>query len=459
MTIRKPTLRDRWNLFAGRLRNSPLRESIAYARIMSLGSIGVNRHRPLIKSTPANLRKFSHTTHARRGINRIKNSLLNLDWVIEPKKDVKPNAEIRRQIDLVTRCLEAPNHDDSFASLIGATIEDLLVCGAGVIEQELGGDKNRPLWLWPVDALSIQIFPGWSGGKDEARYAQIRGYGNAGGTPAVLLTNDQLVYMRKDANNNDPFGYGPLEVAFNNISHLMGVSEFASDLAGNASPENILIFKGMQKDELTRFRKWWRNEIEGQGQTPLIGGEGVDVGKLRGGNDDALFLKYQEVLKREIATAFELSPMNFGIEADVNRNTAEVAEERDWLAAVVPIGSLIKAHINREMIAGRLGFSQVEFKWPGLQRTDEELLSEIDERDYKNNIRTPNEIRSRRGLPPTDSEWGDKFAADVQIAVEAARGMKLMTDNDLPDGKQPPNPSPQPSRRQQRRQTPQPLGE
>lgn len=458
MHIRKPTLRERVSVFAGRFRYNPLRESIAYARIMSIGSVGVSKHRPLIKSSPANLRKFSHSVYARRAINRIKNSILACQWTIEAKQDVKESPLIRQQIALVKGCFESPNHDDSFHSLIGAVIEDILVCGAGAIEQEIGGDLNRPLWMWPVDALSIQIYPGWSGKKDEPRYAQTRGYGNAGGVPAVMLCNDQLVYMRKDINNNDPFGYGPLEIAFNTINRLMGVSEFAGELSGNASPENILVFKGMQTDQLTKFRKWWRNEVEGQGVTPLVGGDGVEVEKLRGGSDEALFLKYQDVLKREIATAFELSPMNLGIEGDVNRNTAEVGEERDWSGAIMPVAMLLASHLNREVIAGRLGYSQIQFKWMGLEREDEELLSEIHERYYKNNVFTPNNILEKLGMPRNESEWGDRYSADVQIAVQAARGTSRDLDPGLPEAGD--VPASQPSKpKSAKRDGKQPLGE
>jgi hypothetical protein len=31
--------------------------------------------------------------------------------------------------------------------------------GAAAIELQLGGDKLRPLWMFPVDGLSIQIYP------------------------------------------------------------------------------------------------------------------------------------------------------------------------------------------------------------------------------------------------------------------------------------------------------------
>ena len=41
---------------------------------------------------------------------------------------------------------------------------------------QLSNDEQRPLWMWPVDGLTIQIFPGWAGGATEARYIQIVGH-------------------------------------------------------------------------------------------------------------------------------------------------------------------------------------------------------------------------------------------------------------------------------------------
>jgi hypothetical protein len=38
----------------------------------------------------------------------------------------------------------------------------------------------------------------------------------------------------------------------------------------------------------------------------------------------------QAGLIRTRATAFDLSPMNFGVDDDVNRNQGEVNEDRDW---------------------------------------------------------------------------------------------------------------------------------
>jgi phage portal protein BeeE len=441
-TQRKPSLMTRveeWAaeklaraIWAGRMRKSPQRETSAYAKLQSLaGGYSTGKDRPLIKPTPSNLRRFSRTPYARRAINRIKNAIVMLPWEIRTKKGVALTGELKRQIEVATACFQRPNQDDSFRTMLEQVIEDICIAGAGALEREQGADQMRPLWMWPVDALSIQIYPGWSGDRNEARYLQSLGYGNVGINRGIQLRNDQLIYIKKDPSTNDPFGYGFLEVAFNSISRQLGAAEYAGNVASNGQPENLLQFVGMDTPTLDRFRGWWRNEIEGQGMTPLLGGDEVKVHKLRGGNDDALFLKYQEFLLREIATAFELSPQNLGVEADVNRNTSEVGDDRDYDGAITPMATNVAAYLTREAIESGLGFSQLEFGFVGLERDDVLNLAQVFALEYENNSKTPNEYREQRGLPPMESKWGDMTAADVQIAVQAAKGMAADLDPNL----------------------------
>lgn len=434
MPIKKISLRQRmanWAgdrvarmIWAGRTRKVPQRETTAYARLMNIGSLRYQKDRPLIKPTPSNLRMFSRTPYARRAINRIKGAIAALQWEVVPKADVTLTGEVQRQCDLVRTCFDQPNLDDSFRTMLEQCVEDYLIFGAAAIEPELGGDALRPLWMWPVDAGSIQIFAGWTGEKNEPRYVQTLGYGNVGGVGGVELRNDELIYIRKDPNTENPFGFGCLEVAFNSVNRQLGVADYAGNVASNGQPENLLQFLGMDKPQLDAMRDWWRNEIEGQGMTPLLGGEEVKVHKLRGASDDALYLKYQELLLREIATAFEVSPQVLGIERDVNRNTSEVADDRDWDSIIIPTATSFSAYLTREAISGKLGFSQIEFRFKGLDRDDELNLAKVYETEYKNNAVTPNEYRARKSLPPMESPWADLPYADTEIAVKGAQGAK-----------------------------------
>lgn len=420
--LRQRIARGLSSLFAGRKRHEPHRESEIYARLKQIGSWGLKDSRPTVKAVPANLRYFSRTVYASRAISLYTKPIAGLDWQVVPKPDVKENSEIKRQIEIVSNCLHHPNHDDSLVSLMQQIVEDICVCGAGAIEQQVGGDNSRPLWLWPVDALSIQIYADWDGDDNRPRYCQTLGYGNAGVARGIDMLNRDLIYMRDRPTTDSPFSFGFIEIAFASINRLLGVQEYAGNVASNANPANIIFLQEATQNEIEAFRAYWRNDIEGQGMSPIVGGKDIKTAALRGGNDDALFLKYQQFIIREIATAAGCSPQNLGVEADVNRNTSEVAEDRDWDLGIAPMARMIARYINREAIQGRLGFSQIELSPGGLDREDEKATADIYKIEYEGNAVTPNEYRARHNQPPIESAFGDLCFADAQIAIAAARG-------------------------------------
>lgn len=417
----------------GRRRAEPQRDTRAFPNLVQLSG-----QRPdakvVFKPTPRNLRYFSRTPYARRAINAVKNPISMLEWDIVPVDGVEINSELKRQIAAAKASLSQPNRDDGFRAMIEQVVEDLMV-GAGAIEKQRSGDEGRPLWLWPVDGLSIQIFPGWAGDASEARYAQAIGYGSyAGGGITIQLRDDELIYIRPNPTTASPFGLGPLEVAFNSISRQLGVGEYAGNITTNARP-NSMIDLGETADDKTvaAFRAFWTNEVEGQGIMPIIGTKGGKVLKLHPDGDEALFLEWQRFLVREIATACDLSPQNFGLEADVNRNTSEVAHDRDWDQAIRPMAHLVQSALTRGAVQQGMGFSQLRFKFLGLDREDEAAIAEIFAVEYENNATTPDEYRASRGRDPIDSEWGSMTKADVEIAMRAAAGTKTLIDPDLPN--------------------------
>ncbi len=416
-------------LWAARRRYQPERESLAYPKLVSL--MGQNRSLGTPKPTPTNLRYFSRTVYARRAINAIKNPIASLPWEIVPV-NAKGRA-VEERAETLARCLDQPNAGDSFRSLLEQFVEDAMVTGAGVLEQGISQDPIRPVWLWPVDATTVKPLPKWDGAPSSIRFLQAMG--NTGGSiladlNAKELLAQDIIYMRLNPSSESPYGYGPLEIAYDSISRQLGVGRYAAAVASNAQPQNM-IYAGQvaTEAEILGFRAYWRNEIEGQGQTPILGGQvKPEAIKLHAGGDEALYLKWQQFLIREIATAFDLSPQNLGLEADVNRNTSEVAKDRDWDAAIKPMAALIASHINRDVIQGRLGLPYLKFRFVGLDREDEDATAKIFKTYYEGCVTTPNEQRERLGMPPLKSQWANMTWADVQIAIKAAQGAKQVDD-------------------------------
>ncbi len=444
-------MQNPFKLLAGRRRKAPKRDTDLYPRLLAIGGRRLSNKRvSLPKATPQNLRRFSRTVYARRAINAIRNPVTQLAWEITAKPGITKNAALKAQIETATYCFEHPNQIDSFSLLLTQVLEDYLAVSAGVIEQQLGSDPERPLWMWPVDAQSIQIVPSWDGKESEARYMQVLGYGNVGTMEGKPLLNREIIYMRPNPSTDTPYGYGPLEIAFRTISRKLGVEDYAGNVASNSQPKNLLFFKGADRQAIQAFREYWTNEVEGQGQTPMVGGEAAEAVVLHGGRDEELYLKYQEMLVREIAAAFDLSPQNLGVERDVNRNTSEVAEDRDWDQVIKPTARMVEEHLTREALHGRLGFHNLCFKFLGIDREDEQATASIYQTYYNTNVLTPNEQRKKLGLEPSKSRWADMLNADYRIASKAATSAKQVYDpalgkpNNAPQP-QPPAPATQPS--------------
>ncbi len=415
-------------LWAAARRYGPQRETLAYPKLLSLmgqsGSIGQ------VKPTPSNLRYFSRTPYARKAINTIKLPIANLAWEVIPRKDFAESTLAKSDAALIMRCLENPNNTDTFSSLLEQVIEDALISGAGVLEQSISGGPGRPLWLWAVDALTVRPMPKWDGRPTSIRYFQGEGY--AGGSlmsdvSARRLEAQDIVYMRMNPATDSPYGYGPLEIAYMSVARQLGVATYAANVASNAQPQNMIYAGNATQEELLAFRAYWRNEVEGQGQTPIIGNNiKADVLKLHAGGDEALYLKWQQFLIRELATAFGLSPQNLGLEADVNRNTAETAEDRDWDGVIKPTAHLIESHINNDILSMRLSMPHLQFKFVGIDREDEKATADIFSKYYESNVITANEQRARLGMPALDNPMANMLSGEIQIAIKSAQGAKLV---------------------------------
>jgi Phage portal protein len=430
----------------GRPTKDPQRETFNWPNLSLLGqNPSTVAQRVVYKATPRNLRYFSNMPIARRAINAIRNPLCQLEWEIVPNTGVAVSSEIKRQIETATLCFSVPNDDDSFNTLLMQLIDDIC-CGAGVMEIGRSGYNDRPIFLWPVDGLSVHIYPGWNGGANEARYLQTVGYGGSysvGYTPGIKLRDDEIIYIRPNPTTASPFGFGPMEVAFNSIANQLATAKFAAKLAGNALPPFMIDLGEVSSRVVQTWRSYWTNDIEGEGKVPIIGTELVDgqagAGKTRGLNvqklypegDKALYLQYQEFLRTEIAAAFDISNMSLNLERDVNRSTSEVMEDREWVHAIRPMANIIAGSLTRKVIWQSMGFSQIHFAWKGVDREDLEKTSQILQRYYSINVFTPNEIRHKLGETESENVWGDRTKSDADIAVAAARGVGVIDDPEL----------------------------
>jgi hypothetical protein len=388
----------------------------------------------------------SETPIPRRAINLVRDGALSLEWKVEPTKEAlqktggKITPELQEKIDIATRCLDSPNNTDSWNTFSSAVLEDIIVGGYGTIEPRLTPNYLRPFKLWAVDGSTVRIYADWSESTEEKpHWAQLTGLKGERGI--ISFRDDELIYLRTNVRSSTPFGLGSLEIAFNSTNAFLGAQDMSARSASDQVHKTWMWWEQTQAvDFLQTVRRHIQNEIEGQGKTSLIAGfKKPEILDVKAVTPEDLLLEWQEFLIRIIGTAFNLSPQNFGLERDVNRNTSETMSETDFKSAVVPIAVLYREHINRNVLWRMLDWKGIQFTWIGLEDPDAETQSKIWQTYWACYAITPDDIRSKLGMDPMIGGWGKLNLGQYTILQMAARaqGQQNKQGAQQPGGQQP----------------------
>ena len=230
----------------------------------------------------------------------------------------------------------------------------------------------------------------------EARYGQAQ---LGGGSAAVTLRDDELMYLRMNPRTYTPFGLGPLEVAFETVNTFLGAHRFAGKLASNSVVQYALWLNETTPAQHERLIRWWQDEIEGTGRVPVLSSEQKpEVLRFASGTDADLRLNWQEFLIRMVGDAFSLPPMLLGLERDVNQSTAAEQADEAFRSAVVPLANLVAEHLTRDLFAKKLGWREFEFVFNELDSRDVMTEVQIQTTLLKAGVLTVDEVRAMRGL-------------------------------------------------------------
>lgn len=383
-------------------------------------------NQPVLKNTPYNLRRFSETPIPRRGINLIKNALLEKDWQLSPiSESDADDPEIQQQIDIGTATLERPNNTDSFRELLEAVLEDVILGGYGCIEPRMTPYWQRPFKMWAVDGSTIRIFLDWTESTpDRPRYAQMTGLKGERGI--VTFLDNELLYIRDNVRTSTPFGMGKLEICFNAINAFLGVQQMSSNAGSDQIHKTWLWWEQtVQPGQIQTIRRQIINELEGQAKLALMAGlKKPDVIEVQPVTPEDLLLDWQRFLIEIIAAGFDLSPMAFGQTEKVNKATGQVMADSDFRSAVLPMARRVEEALTY-LIHKFMGWKKIKFEFIGLEDPDPITRTMIQQREYSMNAITPNEIRKAQSRPPLPGPWGNMTMYQSQIMLFEAQA-KLM---------------------------------
>lgn len=390
-------------------RTEPTGPGRAFAFPVAYGTKPYYERRQTVRRVK-DLINFSQSPLPSRAIRLIRNGISSLQFGIRPKEETetKGKEEAYKKADALVRAvLNKPSVEEDFQSFLGQIIEDICLFDAGVWEY-----VDKPKFILTNPTLALEVVPGytmaknskWKGEPKQARWIQLL---DDGRVTTELLDRD-IEYMMYRKRSFDPFGLSPLETAIEIMESWLGISSYQRQIASEAYP-GLMLYLGDEasEEQVLAFRAYWRSELQGRGTPGMLGGTGKPVVlPLKPNDDGGLFLQYTEALTRLLAICFDLHPMDFGLERDVNRNTSEVQSVATSQEAILPLANLIASRMNSRVfpriaeIENNPLILELEFFWVNLNPKDKEQQSRIDNTYANLDALTMDELRANQDKEP-----------------------------------------------------------
>jgi len=387
---------------------------------------GTTFHERRFKNRVEKLKNLSESSIPSRAINIIRGGIGNLEYAVRPKDpNLRPSeiSTFEESIKKVRNVIDNPNAtDDDLNSFLGQIVEDIQVFDAGCWEYVEKPEFTNPfLALEVVPGYTISQALDWKGDPDAIRWAQV-----VNGQAKVFFKDKELEYLMSRKRSWSPFGYSNLESAMEILEAFFSVSAFQRATASEAFPPFLVwLGENIGDGEMRQMRAFWDMELKGRGTPAFWANTGKpEVISLKPHTDDGLFLRYTELLIRVLAFCFNLKPQDFGIERDVNRSTAQVAQSASVEEAIKPIASMIAAKFNTKVLPRIAEMSddkkilELEFFWGNIDPRDDKQESEIVRGYTQDDLMKMDEARARMDLPPLPNGVGQLTITAYRILVK-----------------------------------------
>jgi portal protein len=349
----------------------------------------------------------------------------------------KPDPSILKDIE---QFLEQPNSEQCWSQFMRQLLDDMLVIDAAtvVIRRNVKGSVYD---FRAVDGAQIaRYFDAWGATPQppDPAYAQIWDAGQSGGTgfPWVDLTTDQCLYAMRNLKTYRLYGMSPLEQAITMVMtgdlRLTFQQNYYTD--GTVPDAIQIVPTTISSAKLKEAQLVLNSELSGiltkRRQIRMIQGFHEDASKeqLIFPKEALLKDEFDDYVIRCLCYAFGTSPQRLqrvmGMRSgQVNQESAEKEGLEPWLdwGEKCVLGPLVRRY---------LGFADYEATYQEDTTVDPKEQSEIDASDVKVGIRTLNEIREERGLPPLA-----ETEADQSLIITATGPVPLSLDDQVEHAK------------------------
>ena len=281
----------------------------------------------------------------RAAINARRTQIERADIVVQPLDERKPyNRSVMKALQ---HLLDQPNElRDSYRSLIGPVIEDILVLDRGVITKNMT-PARKPVALYYEDGATIKMYPAWSGNPDEPRYLY---EDPASSTKRPLRNDEAIVIIANTASYR--YGLSPVQVLRQTIIADLEAMRSGADIVARKPPPHALQMIGASDTQIRNFINYYDAELAGRKQLFVFGGpQKAEHFPLVQSAKENQWLEWQEYLVKKICAIFQISPQQLGLTFDINKATAQSQQSIFEDTGLIPLLLLLEEYLNRELLA------------------------------------------------------------------------------------------------------------
>lgn len=339
-----------------------------------------------------------------------KDQMEKLSWVIKPKSraDGTPVGDPKdKRIDEITTFLERPDRNNDWGQWLRSLLEDLLVIDAPSLycHETRGGQL---LGLEQLDGGTIKrVIDDW-GNTPEAptpAYQQV-----LKGLPAVDYTADQLIYFPRNTRVHKVYGYSPVEQVIMTVNIALRRQLFQLNYYTDGNIPEALVgtpdawTPKQVQDFQDSFDAMLNGNLAMRRRLFFVPG---GVGKTFIPTKEPELTGQMDVwLAKIVSFAFSISAQ--WIESKMNRATAETAQDAALEEGLAPIMAWVTRLVNF-IIYKYWPDSNLEFAWQEEDEVDQNIQSQILQRNVDSGIMRANEAREVLGLAP------DPLGNDLRI--------------------------------------------
>jgi PBSX family phage portal protein len=366
------------------------------------------------------------------------NAIFGLGWQLTESKRFKRSKENTRTengsnraqkflndaIDTVEEFLDNCNDRDVFEEVLRKVGTDYETTGNAYIE--IGRDINGKIgYIGHIPSEHMRVR------RERDGYIQIFSnlvtyFRNYGETNPNTVTDDEnpneIIHLKKYTPTNTYYGVPEIFAAKNALAGNEFASRYNLDFFENqAIPRYAIIAKksSLSAPSVTRLIEFFESGVRGQPHRtifiPLQDVEGAEIKfeEIETGNKDAGFGEYRDSNNQEMFMAHRVPFTRAGVYAKGMTLAAARDADKVFKESVSrPEQEIFEKKFNK--VIKELS-PAVVFKLNELELTDEDVQSQIDERDLRSGTKVPDEVRARKGMGPRpDGKGNEPMALSAQ---------------------------------------------